>query len=579
MSTPMKPSKSNPQYVAMLRRIMLVDALIKARNEDYEKEMSAFLKKSPSLTEQERESFTAAFTRKFYSEETAALATFEAVKKRENQRIEPTFSAGNDEQKEKDRYILAMEAEAYVAQSLFTESAFKSLSEKYPDVANKLKIDIREESKKFTNQVAPSAAHLPATVSLFNARYPNMEKQLEQLRDAPANKDGKAPEKRKMASAALSMLKVSSAVMNPSGFFLSKAIGGILQTKAMQPLVSEVGTAVQRVAQKSGLTSAVKSQFSKLSTKQRIAVAGALSAVGVTAMVMAGIIEPDKAIAYAADLSQSAVDWGNDMKEAIAYNTPNITLPDFLSSEDFTASKGHLEDKMLETPLPEDISAESPVSTVEKTTPSALDNVAPDHVPENGLTAQAKPENIASALASAEPATTATPEQIANALSSPAGAEAGLEVSPGSPATVPSENIKIKWGDTLSQIVEARLQQAGVPYDYTTIQFHVNAVAELNELPNPDQIRAGATLTFPEIPAAQPLVNQTELAAAMQSSFDIPPLETRDWSNVLAQGVILKNDPLYDALAASHLAPTAEPEPIFKPNVTPSHISSFSPKP
>lgn len=534
MQNTIKPSRSNPQYAGMLRKIMLVDAIIKARNDDYDRQLEEFLAKSPKLNAKERDAVIGQFTRGFYREETDALATYEAIKKRHQNRIDPTFNSGDTETLEKERYILAMGPEAYVAQSLFTDSAFISLSAKYPGAAEKLKRDIRAESTLFKNDFPASAAHWPATVSLFNKRYPGAQYELEKLQENPGGPDSLNAERKGLMSAALTMLKVGSAVANPSGFLISKAIGGLMQTDAMKPMVNGVALAVKRVGERSGLTSAVKAQFSKLSTTQKTVVAGALATVGVTTMVMLGLVDADKAIDYAHNMIDAIKESSINIAEqgyevaASAYDYASSELG-IGAPEKFTqVAGGGFQDGILSDP---DSSLKEPVGTPVNDT---QDGSAPGNLP---------------------PKTPASPENIASVLEQ-SGQPAPENISPSAPPEnmiAPAENYRIKPGDTLSEIIEARLQQAGIPYDYNTIAFHVNAAAEFNGLDNPDLIVSGKTITLPEISGATKLASTKDIADAMKSAYDVADFKPHDFSQSLNAPLVGKADPFADPLTVAQV--------------------------
>lgn len=532
-STTIKPSKSNPQYAAMLRRIMLIDAIIKARNEDYDRQLDEFFKKSPKLTAVERDEITRQFTRTFYSEETEALATFEAIKKRHESRIEPSFNGGDAENYEKERYILAMGPEAYVAQSLFSEKSFDSLSKKYPAAAEQLKRDIKKETSFFKDFPA-SAAHWPATVSLFNKRYPGAQYQLEQMEKEPGGPDELKAERKGLASAALTMLKVGSAAANPSGFLISKAIGGLMKTEAMQPLVSGVTLAVKRVAEKSGLTSAVKSQFSKLSKTQRMVVAGALATVGVTTLVMLGVVDAEKGLEYANNLIEKASDL--DIEQGVEYaSTLADKALDMVGSgadETDLAAGNAFQSGMLDVPENSgaldnsDIPADDKQTVLQQKNDSNIGDV----------TQQQQAQNI----------DTAPTEKVAQPPASVTYDTPGRVV-------VESANYRILPGDTLSEIVEKRLQAAGIPYDYQTIDFHVKAAAEFNGISDPNLIFSGKTITLPEISGVSKLVSDDAIAKISEATFEKTTLSGDHFNSLINSPLFEKEDPVANALLASNV--------------------------
>lgn len=604
METTVKPSTTSPQYAALLRRIMLIDRLIKTRNDDYVKQLDEYIKlqtqkSGNKLTEDDKKTLTESFTRGFYSEEMKSIGEYEAIAKRQQERIEPSFRRGNEEQYEKDAFVLSLGLDKHVAQSLFSEQSFKSLSSKYPDVAAELKKDIRKEAEQFKGQVPPSAAHFPATVSLFNKRYPGIKEELEKIKIEGTGHGVPENERNKMAAAALSMLKVGSTLANPSGYLISKAVGGLMQTKAMKPLVQQVKLSVNRVAEKTGLKEAVKKQLSKFSGPQLAAIGASVAAVGVTVMYLTGALDAEKAMAVGnsiyssiADIGESAYEnaktitvgsvdfasniasgtsdlvadsydraFGDGDSESLAATEPSINMtPDNgVGNSIYDEPKGVT--KPFSPPISSELAGYQSGSGAYSPGVNTLNSeLKPESFSNTPSDASAKPSSTTpSGLEKATPTdvlaslggdvSKATPEDMANELSA-ASSPAASPVTP-SATTLEATTYKIKPGDSLSEIVEARLQASGTPYTWETIREQYTAIAKLNGIDDPDVIFAGKDLKLPPLASVAPLANPVEISEALSGVVEVPKSPSPALATAITENPVLQQDPLKETLSSS----------------------------
>lgn len=514
MSDNVKPSKTSPQFAATLRKIMLVAQIINKRNAEFENELKAHLKlyegkKVSDLFEnpkQQKKRYAEAFSRAYYAEEMKAISEFEAIRQRHEKRQDPSFSDGvSPDVIDREKYILSQGLEHYVAQSLFSDESFASLSKKYPKEAESLKREIQIEAESFKSSFPASAAHMPATVRVFNKRYPQLGKELENMRQ------NSAPESHsfKLSTAALGMLKVGSAAMNPSAYLVKMAIGAILQTKTMQPLVKGVAHAIENVVQKTGLKERIRNQFSDVSWK-RVAVATAgLAALGTAGLMAVGIVDYEESKLLVAKTYDSISAWVSENAKNVGDITAQNELP--MGSEPYNLEN-------IEQPT-------ATTDTVLKSETSSDLNATSDKT-------EIAPEE------SAPEASNETQEQAVT--------NSAEEATPLSPTVLDSKVYRIVPGDTLSQIVEARLREAGVPYNYSIIQQHMDVISQLNGIEDQNKIFAGRQLELPPISGNTAFISPAETAKGLKSTLE-PFTPSYKFDELIAQDPFVSQDPLVQA--------------------------------
>jgi len=369
----------------------------------------------------------------------------------------------------------------------------------------------------------PATRHMPATVALFNKKHPGLDSELNLM------KASQEPQKSMLGACAMGMLKTGSVMLNPTGFFVSKAVAGLLQTKALAPLRENAAIGISRVVNKTGMGEWFKRQCSKLpkNTLKNVAI-GASVATSV-ALIGLGVVEvedaykiKDSALAFVESVDFSSVSESFD--NTIASTRDYFTAPEqFMADADSVKNTSMIDSLAAEpeqdlgiinddVPTSEySVENSSPGVDSEATTPEpAVENTpaTPEPAVEN---TPATPEPaVENTPATPEPAVENTPKTVAPAIQNIDGS--GEELFP--------KSYTVESGDTLSEIVEERLQAAGVPYNYGLISDYVELVAANSDISDPNVIMAGQELDLGTLPAPSEVISPEQLQDA-KNSIDV----------------------------------------------------------
>lgn len=525
MATPANPQADNkdsvtsPQHIAALRKIMLLSEIVQVRNARYETQLNAFLaqerKKKADLSPKEIVGLTEGFTRQFYAPEYAALAEHTQIVKdlkglRETNKLHGLRGRKEKETFRRYEFLATMPPEAYAASKLFDDATADALKKEYPEVVKKLQEDIKAVRLSDFPDLSPQKGTGPAVIALFNQRHPQVKNELAEM---SRSKDNYL---KQSGAAGLALLKWSSALMNPSGFLLSKALGGILRTPTFQPMVKAAALSVRRVSEYTGITGALKKAMGKWSDVSVKRVAAGV-AIGVTVgLVSFGLLQPEEAQQLYVDISDSIENFALN-KEPVALANSDLSGS---SMAPLDAAFGTVE------PIPP---VDASLAGIDPSTPMDANALAMNGVPAQSADQLLSELMIDNPASSSLPSTVdvqpdvagpASPDDVLAALGEPTDPPSiadvkdvygGTTATPDpSIATTPSADAstyKIKPGDTLSEIVEDQLRQSGRPYNYTMITEYVAEISRANHIPDPDFIVAGDTLKLPDIPKADAMIS------------------------------------------------------------------------
>jgi hypothetical protein len=564
-----KDSVTSPQHISALRKIMLLSEIVQARNARYETQLDAFLaqerKKKSNLSVKEVAGLTEGFSRQFYAPEYAALAEHTQIMKDLSALREKNKLHGLRGNKEKStfrhyEFLSSMSPESYAASKLFDDATVESLKKEYPEVVKKLQEDIKAVRLSEFADLSPQKGTGPAVISLFNQRHPQLKNELTEMSRSKDNNLKQA------GAAGLALVKWSSALMNPSGFLLSKAVGGILRTPTFQPMVKAAALSVRRVSEYTGITGALKKAMGKWSDVSVKRVAAGVAIGMSVGLVTLGLLQPEEAQQLYADISESI--------ENFALNQEPVAL----ANSDLSGSEMAPLDSAF-TSIPDPVPPiDGSLAGLDPSVPpidGSLAGLDPSVPPIDGSLAGLDPSvpqlgadglsmNSASPLSSDElyselmmdhpsgdlsPGTQATPGAVAPTIDGPASpsdvlsalnaptelpsvadvkdvygsADPSPESTGPSPSAADASTYKIKAGDTLSEIVEEQLKQSGRPYNYTMINEYVAEIAKANQIANPDVIFAGDSLKLPDIPKADVAVAPDVLQRGCDAITSVDP--------------------------------------------------------
>lgn len=601
-----KPSKTSPQYARSLRNIMLLEGILEERNKRYQRDLKTFLAEKirlhPDLKGKDKKGLEEHFTKNFYGPEYSAMAEYSKLDEKRLPLLEKEAELAKEgktlsKQESEKLAVLNMQVElgpeAYATQRLFDADTVKKLKREYPEIEKNLSDEIKEISKNGFDNFNPATRHMPATVALFNKRYPGLEPELSAMRASPDQ------QKSMLGACAMGMLKTGSVMLNPTGFFVSKAVAGILKTKALAPLRENAAIGISRVVNKTGLGDWFKRQCSKLpkDTLKNVAI-GASVATSV-ALVGLGVVElddaykiKDSALAFVESVDFTPVTEGfNDAIDSTrdylsqpeqvtatpdptkegsfldgvsntlgdALDSVSKTVDDTLSSakdyfsppEGVSADQDSTKNVSLidslaaepESPKGPDVGADSPSSSELESDPKVEQSD-----PENDLAQDAPvegPKPVAQDISSptqeklSEGVSPSEHEPSSPTQEKPADAtnQATQEPKPslGSEGELFPNSYTVEPGDTLSEIIEERLQAAGVPYNYSLISDYVELVSANSKIADPDIIMAGQEIDLSTLPSPSEIISPEELEEA-KNGIDSDP-EMRNYSPELREAI------------------------------------------
>jgi hypothetical protein len=123
-----------------------------------------------------------------------------------------------------------------------------------------------------------------------------------------------------------------------------------------------------------------------------------------------------------------------------------------------------------------------------------------------------------------------------------------------SPTEAPgaSESYTVRYGDTLSELVERRLDMAGIPYNYSLIDSYVDEIVSMNEqITDPDVLNRGWEIDIMTFPTPEPTISDASLKAAQAAVTAMPDVCSPDVINALKDADLYpSSDPLSPTLTA-----------------------------
>jgi len=567
-------SKTNPQYSATLRKIMLLDSIMQIRASEYEERLSAYINKAKSrssgLTEKEISGLEVVFSQMYFNFEFKAMAEYDALLK-EKSELEP--SDENLERISELSFYTGMGKEAYVAHKMFDRKVIDNFKKSFP----KADRDIAKQIKEFAG--GKSLASLPnnlrtrpATVALFNAKYPNLNNELGKMSNTS---DGFA---REAANAAKVMLKHSSALANPTGYLVSQAVGAILRTKTFQPLVESTAQTIKLASEKTGLTKAAKNSLSKLSdvNLKRVSLGVAAGCAG--ALLVVGVLQTDEAIEFAQNLSDSISSLSSpnmgvaDTPSVVSDNSSFKMMDESLSSPTYYDEKlgdlfpfnsgAEVEPNYVES----DMNSLSNQTVLEPSLATSGDSVLQQS--DAGVRSDGAPELLASESTIEIKTGVGEVSVLEHNKLNPVDS-VDVDIEP--PSTViPQQSYTVVAGDTLSEIVESKLQESGRPYDYELISDYMELIKASNDLDSIDVIGVNQVLELPSFVASPDIVSPSQLVEAANNSVAYDP-------EMFSNKVVSQAQVLGDSLIQSGLKEAID-SATFPPSVTGNEFYQDSPR-
>jgi hypothetical protein len=541
-------------------RILQIEEYNKHRNDNFDASLkkyeSELAQKFSDLTESRKKGLLESFTRSYYKPEFNLIAEYQAKQEQWTALKEKGggLSAAEKKAFSELNAIVEMNEYEYVGARIMDNDVFAQMKDSMsPEdvrvINKKINDPIKELQNNLDESMMPNGVQRrhAATIEYFSSSKPELKAEIEALKRNVKTDEGMEP--LKQASA---LLRAGLVLQNPSGYFVSKGIAAIMSTKTMQPFAKGIKSAVDNVVERSGLKERLKQRLSKMSPVGGALVAGGLAVAAFGTLAVTGVIDPSAAL----DMGLNVYNYLTDADGLDGFaNSENLDLDAEMDiepgSENNDAGKPALEesnasDKPDAPQKDASASAPSSPSTGDTTTPSAD---KPD-----------APQKDASASAPSSPSTGDTPKVVTTETPSVEDVVAGAElpaVEPpedSSPTEAPgaSESYTVRYGDTLSELVERRLDMAGIPYNYSLIDSYVDEIVSMNEqITDPDVLNRGWEIDIMTFPTPEPTISDASLKAAQAAVTAMPDVCSPDVINALKDADLYpSSDPLSPTLTA-----------------------------
>ncbi|MEG3765106.1 hypothetical protein [Alteromonas sp. 14N.309.X.WAT.G.H12] len=533
-------AKGRGKYAASaaqsFRRILHIEELNKFRNDNFDSAYAAraeqYKKLFADLSESRLKGLMEAFTREYYKPEYNLLAEYQAKRTR----WETLQEKGNGsplphaERKEFETLSATMQMNEfeYVGSRLLDHDIYKQIKETFDpkqlkQLLDKVDVPIRAISKKMDESLLPDGVRKThaATIEFFSTSKPELKAEIESMKTKAIGEAAMEPFKQASA-----ILRAGMILHNPSGYLVSKGLSVIMNTKTMRPFANSIKTSVDNMVEKSGIKASIKREVQKLSPRAAKMIAGGLAVAAFGVLTMTGVIDPVEAV-----------------EKGMAF-VDDVTTNDFLP---FSLEDGYADSSLKLG------SGDIDIFTGENApSKSEVDLLSNMGIVVDGE-AQPSPDVTLSASADVNTEVASTHDEptikdaLANNGTQPTGGDApASEELP----DISNEFYKIQPGDTLSEIIAARLEAAQIPYDYMMIDSYVDKVVEMNSaITDPNLILAGSTIELPEVPSPKPVISVEALVDAQNDITCMPdPISSKEMVELNQLCLYPTNDPAGDAL-------------------------------
>lgn len=469
-------SSTGLAYNSMLFDWMFIEKVIEARQKEFEAKYKAYMasleKQYTSLNDENRKKLSERFVREYFDVEYDALAKYNTLVKEHDSLISVDEKSRTLEQRNRLKHItpyVNMGPEGYVTKAFFEPESVRRFKIDYKPILDDLRSERERVKNAYFSDVDSRVAFRPATIKMFNDSHPSLIGEMKKLASSSV------PSKKEIGRHAMTALTVASAAATGGTSLMIKAAIGFAGSKSMEPVRQNIAKNLDILADKSGLKPYAKEKFNKITGTKvgRIAVGLGIGAVGVLTFAT---VAPDMSADIIASVKGLIAD-GANAERALAE-----TMTDM--------------DRALSETPPESNAKPEPQNSASATPET---KVAPVEVPDPQSGQSAVPENNVGPEIQSEP-------QIGDVVKH----------------TVVS-------GDTLSEIVEDHLKAQGVPYTYNTIEDMYLVVAQMNNIPDPHDIKPPLLIELPvignipkDVDAVRVLQEKMEMVSGMASVVEDP---------------------------------------------------------
>jgi hypothetical protein len=532
-------------------RIMQIEEYNKHRNDNfdasykrYEEEIS---QKFADLTESRKKGLMESFTRSYYKPEFNLVAEYQAKQEQwlSFKEKEP-LSVSEKQEFSQLSAVMEMNEYEYVGSRILDNDVFEQIkSSMSPADVKSLNKTINDPIKEIQNNLddtmMPNGVQRrhAATIEYFSSSKPDLKTQLDELK-SKAKSDGEM-EPLMQASA---ILRAGITMANPSGWLVSKGISVLMGTKAMQPFTAGVKKSVDNMVAKSGLKASLKKHMGKLSPRAQKMVAGGLAVAALGTLTALGVIDPTNAI----DQGLAFVDYvsGPEVIDGFANSDP-LSLDAEMEMEP-GVDKPNVDTTNADLGSPDQPDAGGVDKPNVDTTNADLSS--PDQPDAGGVDKPDGPQKDVDSSAPSKP--DADEISVNDVVLESDKPDATSDDSASKPELGSTETHIVRYGDTLSEIVASRLEEAGIPYDYSLIDKYVDDIVAMNEnITDPDVIRKGMTIDVMSFPTPEPALSTSALQNAQGAITSMPDVCTPEVTQELKNaGLYPTSDPLSPTLNA-----------------------------
>ena len=471
-------SSTGLAYNSMLFDWMLIEKVIEARQKEFEAKYKAYMasleKQYTSLTDENKEKLSEGFVREYFDIEYDSLAKYNVLAKEHEELRSIDDKSLTLEQRNRLKYItpyVNMGPEGYVTKAFFEPDNVRRFKTDYKPILDNLRSERERIKDAHFSNVDSRVAFRPATIKMFNDSHPSLVGEMKKLASSSV------PSKKEIGRHAMTALTVASAAATGGTSLMIKAAIGFAGSKSMEPVRQNIAKNLDVLAEKSGLKPYAKERFNKLTSSKagRIAVGLGVGAVGI--------------------LTFAAV-------------APDMSADIIASVKDLIADGVNAERALAET-----------MTDMDKALSEAPQDSGINHEPGVNANTSDTPEAKA-------PSAGASDSQPGQSVTSEGADDFGEQPEPQVGDVVEHEVVS---GDTLSEIVEEHLKAQGVPYTYNTIEDMYLVVAQMNNIPDPHNIKPPMMIDLPvigsipkDVDAVSVLKEKMEMVSGVASVVEEP---------------------------------------------------------
>ncbi|MBE8232589.1 MAG: LysM peptidoglycan-binding domain-containing protein [Endozoicomonadaceae bacterium] len=516
-------SKALPAYITSMKNMLFIEKISEERERIYQDKLesltAAYKKANPFTYKPFLKKEIEKFENRFYGFEISKTNIFKEKEIELNalsvKEINGGLNKSEMSHRNSLRSVVSLGAEAFVVSEMVSDKHVEHLRSEFPHVMSELKQDIAPYQPK--GKYGSRAEH-EAAVECFKAKNPSI---LNELKEASTDKNNNILQS-ECAVAALALFKSVNLVINPTGFLVSKAIKGLMQTPSMKKLSLSTGKHVNRALERAGVDTQSRT-YNKIVVGLTVAAAGTLVLATGDPELFVDVVD-----SLGADIGGvEGVELNSDPKVEEAPKldeTPKVDEAPRIDEVKYPKEIwGYVEPQII-------ADGAGSVDLPSETLPTAEAN--PPQINESGEGFNRS--NPSTEVVSDNLGKGNVDELTNHAVEEPVSTSNDDVTDSVIPIDF-SGNYTIVEGDTLSEIVERSLLQNGVSYNYQLIDEMVSSLADANIIGDPNSIKVGQQIDLSHFQEMG-----VDVVPEIDSSMDVTIAATNDLSLPVNEPIIEK---------------------------------------